>query len=649
MTLAVRQSTGGSSRQKQDATESARRGLASAFLRTNLEQLGLPPLTHEAVASARATAEFAQLADGTPLLRRDGRLLGLPPPETEIRRLADGSADTLFCVFGLGLGHTARALRAHTTAPIIVFEPDPGILRSVLELGPLDLPPLELTCTTHDLTQAWPSLLGNRQNVVFVPTPGYVDAFPDTAAHLRATLAQLVQRSRVNDATHRLRAREWISDLLANVHLLGEHPGFLALARKYRGVPAFIVGAGPSLGKNGHLLLQAQKKGLVFAVNTSALALGKYGAEPHVLACMESIDVSHLLAGTSAVDRAVRAFSLTAHPNTLRTGRGPLLPVYESLPQIAGPLHALTGHPGLPVSGSVSTLAFSLAQRLGCSPIVFVGQDLAYTGGRAYAPGTPYEDSSVEVSGDGRELRLNWSETLKQTHNVGGRRMHESEPLSETEAWGGAGTVLTGIAFSAVRTWLESAAVVLGREAPELELVNATEGGARIAGFQERTLEAVLAGLEDRDITPESIAAEAARTGGRLDPLAIAAWADEQAALVAAARHGARRVRRLAEATERSARTNAENISRKLTKLTAAETALRSLVSRASLLDAWSWAAVDELMEQHTHDDDDAKRSAERALAFEARLSRVIEDSATELETELNQLSQRLRARSTGG
>lgn len=654
MTLAIRQTAGVTSRQKQDAPEAVASGraaaLSSAFLRENLEQLGLPALTAEVVSSARSSAELTHLKDGTPVLRREGRLLGHPPDEAELRRLCDGDAETMFVVFGLGLGHTARALRAHTSAPILVYEPDPGVLRSVLELGPLDLPPIDITCTTHDLSQAWPKSFGNRRSVVFVPTPGYVDAFADTAAHLRATLAQLVQRSRVNDATHRLRAREWISDLLANVELLGEHTSFLALARKYRGLPAFVVGAGPSLGKNGHLLVQAQKKGIVFAVNTSARALASYGVEPHVVACMESIDVSHLLEGTGFIDKAVRAFSLTAHPKTVRTGRGPLLPVYESLPQISGPLASLTGYAGLPVSGSVSTLAFSLAQRLGCSPIVFVGQDLAYTGGRAYARGTAYEDSRVVVSDDRREIRLNWSETLTRTHNVGGRKMHESEPLSETTAWGGTEKVLTGISFTAVRTWLESAAVVLEREAPEVELINATEGGARIHGFRERSLEEVLAELPERNITPERIAEEAARAAAPLDVTRIAAWADEQAALVAAARHGARRVRRLAEATAHSARSSSGDVSRRLQKLTAAEHALRGLVSRAALLDAWSWAAVDELMEQHTDaPDEDAKQSAVRALAFEARLGRVVEQSTIELESELKKLSQRLRARSTGG
>lgn len=618
--------------------------MAEAFLHANLEQLALAPLTREAVLDAVPTAELCRLASGEPALRREGRVLGHAMDDAEIRYHCAAEEDCVFVVFGLGVGHTVRALRAHTRSPIAVFEPDPGLLRSVLEFGPTDLSSSEIFCTTHDLTQAWPQLFGKRRSVVFIPTPGYLDAFPDAAANLRQTLAQLVLRSRVNDATHRLRAREWISDLLANVELLGEHSGFLALAGKYQGVPAFIVGAGPSLGKNGHRLLQAQKKGIIFAVNSSAQALASYGVEPQVLACMESIDVSHLLKDLPFIDRVVRAFSLTAHPNTLRTGKGPLLPVYEALPQITGPLSALTGHHGLVVSGSVSTLAFSLAQRLGCSPIVFVGQDLAFTGGRIYATGTPYEDSNVELSQDGSELKLNWSETVKSTHNVGSRTMHEHEPVSRTLAWGGVDQVLTGISYSVVRAWLEAAAIVLRREAPGTRLVNATEGGARIEGFEERTLASLLEELPDQGFTPERLAADAAVAAPPLALDRIIRWAKAQAQLVASVARAARRMRKLSSDAESSARRENADINQRLTVLEHEERVLSQAVSTAPLLDAWSWSAVDELMDQHPQTlDPDPQTSAQNALTFEARLARTIEDSARELHRELLNLSRRLR------
>jgi hypothetical protein len=365
--------------------------------------------------------------------------------------------------------------------------------------------------------------------------------------------------------------------------------------------------------------------------------------EPQVLCCIESIDVSHLLEDVSFIDRVARAFSLSAHPRTLRTGKGPLLPVWEAIPQLAQPLNQLTGYPGVPISGSVSTLAFALAQRLGCSPIVFVGQDLAYSDGRAYAAGTPYENSRVAVSKDGRSIELDWCPTVKSTHRGAGRTIHDSEPLEEATAWGGEGKVMTTIGFSAVRTWLEGASVILGRELPDLRLVNATEGGARIAGFEEKALADLLQEFPDRNISAADLT-ELARANRPLPTQRqIADWGETQAKAVASARHSARRVCRLASTTLSAIRQGKGNVSTRLSRLDAAERELSRRVADAPLLDAWSWADVDRVMQERAAPDLDAQKSAEASLAFEERFGAVIDRSAHELETDLRQLSKRLR------
>jgi hypothetical protein len=46
----------------------------------------------------------------------------------------------------------------------------------------------------------------------------------------------------------------------------------------------------------------------------------------------------------------------------------------------------------LPGGATVAHLAYYLAEHLGCDPIVFVGQDLGFSDGLCYAPGTSYED-----------------------------------------------------------------------------------------------------------------------------------------------------------------------------------------------------------------------------------------------------------------
>ncbi|MGC4092278.1 MAG: hypothetical protein QM756_31225 [Polyangiaceae bacterium] len=55
-------------------------------------------------------------------------------------------------------------------------------------------------------------------------------------------------------------------------------------------------------------------------------------------------------------------------------------------------------------------------------------------------------------------------------------------------------------------------------------------------------------------------------------------------------------------------------------RLEAAELELRKRVAQAPLLDAWSWADVDRLVQEHqTESSSDAQESAFASLAFEAR------------------------------
>jgi hypothetical protein len=621
--------------------------LKALFLDDNVARAPLTHATRELVENAVAIARVVELEDGTPALLHGTSVLGADfDPESLLEVTQRAGNQVTFVVFGLGMGHTVRGLRAFTSAPIVVFEPDPGILRSYFESGPSDLGEVPIVCTFHDLTQIWPRLSHGRQSVTLVTTPGYRELFPKQAQGLREAVGELVQRSCVNDATHRLRARVWIQDVFANLELLREHPSFLALAGQYRGVPAFIVGAGPSLGKNGRLLADAAKKGIVIALNSSARALDSYGVEPQVLACMESIDVSHLFETVSYIDRVVRAISLTAHPRSLRTGRGPLLPVFEGIPLQNGPLTALIGFPGLAVCGSVSTLAFSLAERLGCSPIVFVGQDLAYTDGKAYGPGTPYQESRVRLAADGEHLEHDWCDTLKRAHNQGANKMLEREPLREVVAWGGTGHVLSTIGFSAVRAWLESASVALAKGQPETRLVNATEGGCRIAGFEECTLAALLATLPERQISAQTIQRDAERARPPLRSERLASWCAEHADLTRAVRHAARRIRRLGEATQTALdRNDAGAISKCFEKLEIAELALKDAVARMPLVDAWSHAEIDRVVEASgsTETMKDDRDSALRSVSLELSLGRVIENAASEILAEFVRLGASFR------
>ena len=615
----------------------------------NAAAMGLSGQTLEAARGAEPRGRIVHAGDGTPLIRDGEILLGMPFGFEELEaQVADRLDGGVVVIFGLGTGQVARAVRAMTDAPVVAYEPDAGILRTVLDGGPSDLGGIHVVTTLHDLGQAWPALARYTPTATLIRSPGYVEHFPEEATALAQTVEQLVQRVSINENTHRLRARTWIEDILENISALAEHPSFLKLAGKYAGVPAFIVGSGPSLSKNGPLLAKAVRRGIVFSVNSSARSLASYGVEPQVVACIESIDVSKRLADLPFIDRAVRAFSLAASPAVLRTGKGPLLSIYEGIPEISKPLEPIVGEPGLPVCGSVTTAVFSLAQRLGCSPIVIVGQDLAYTDGLPYAEGTGYESSRATFRRDSGTIELSWNEEVHAAHGEAAGQMHEREALFEVERWGGDGLVATGASFNAVRSWLETAAVVLAAADGETRLVNATEGGARIAGFEERRLGELLDELPEAEITARSIAADAARADAPIDRSALAQWARDQALRARSVRRAAKRAHKLAVHGVAAIRAqDPGTVSRAFEELEGAEEALRKAVASAPIVESWTLEAVDDALRATAERPStaDARVEAEWGVRREADVAKAIEKSTHALERELERVAQRLMDR----
>ena len=611
----------------------------SGFLEENLEALALPDIARREIAATAARGRIVHTSDMTPLIEVDGHLLGAPLPDDEIRTIVRRAGPrTAFIVFGMGMGHVARALRDQSEQPVLVYEPDPAILRTMLEHGPTDLGGIHVITSIHGLMGAWVQVGREHLDAIIVRTPGYPGIYQEQLLALPNAVQDIFQRIGITQNTYEARARTWVEDILANLEAVVGTAPFMTLISKYKGVPAFIVGAGPSLDKNVRLLEEASKKGIVFAVNSSAKTLARHGFAPHVLACIESMDSSKLLSELPFIDDVVRAFSLCAAPNILKTGKGPLLPIHEFLPQFARPLEELTGVPGVAVCGSVSTAAFSIAHALGCSPIVLIGQDLAYTSGRTHASGSWWEDSRATVSKETGEMKLDWSDALKK---VGHR--HGSEPLTEIPAWGGEGTVFSGVSFTGIRGWFESAASVLKEGRESLRLVNATEGGGRIDGFEEQKLEDVLGALPERDISAASIAAAAAAAGKPITQSRVADWAKAQARLTEDVRNAARRLRRRGESALGAIKSeDAKRIFKSFEALEKAETAMRAAVHAASLVDLWAHGAVTETeTDDPSADKNDSRAEAERATRRGIRVAGAIERSATELRLKLLEAAER--------
>lgn len=282
-----------------------------------------------------------------------------------------------------------------------------------------------------------------------------------------AQLKQLVERSiqnlRMNWNTWRKLSDAWLRQGLDNLPAIAAAPDLQPLGERFAGRPAIVVSPGPSLARNIQWLKQVQGRALLLAPLQVLRRLHAEGIRADFALVLDAIDQSQgaidFLRGIPDEDLPDLIASTSAHPNVLRHFRRVhFFSSRSPVDLLTAPVHSTT-MPQL-AAGSVSISCFKLAQHWRCSPIVLVGQDLAFSDGQRYAAAT-------------------------------GSDMAAPSRFRELPGYHG-GTVQTAPDYFLFHHQFEELAAAMRREAPQVRLFNCTEGGAHIAGFEQQPLAEVL-------------------------------------------------------------------------------------------------------------------------------------------------------------
>lgn len=260
----------------------------------------------------------------------------------------------------------------------------------------------------------------------------------------------------------------WRRNLLANLPCVARSPGFAALEGRFRGVPAVVVGAGPTLDADAPALAGAEDRLLIVATDTALRTLTSAGVRPHLVMSLDATTAN--VADFDGVETDGSALAMVPVVD-------PRIPPRFDRRFVGG-----YGHPWLKflegrwgrlgsvlVSGSVATAAYDLVRTFGCSPILLAGVDLAYVGGRSHTRGRA---SPADVASLGRFRSM---EMIARTW------FEKSEREVEVPATGG-GTVRTTQRMKEWREWFEREV----RQGPPT--IQTSRGGARIDGAVEMPL-----------------------------------------------------------------------------------------------------------------------------------------------------------------
>lgn len=312
----------------------------------------------------------------------------------------DVTGRDLVVVFGFGFGYHIEELlkKAGSDITILTVEKNPLIIRKALESRDLRelLSRRNLILTIDPDEDELATIMHGKssRNVLFVTHRGSHQVYPEYYSNMLSIMKSYISTKDVNIATLAKFEKTWTSNIARNIGVIADSCGANVFYNGFKGIPAIVVAAGPSLTDSIPFIRENSTRALIIAVDTSYKILLSYGITPHFCVSVDAQLInSRYFEGVPESETVLIADPMV-HPSTFRffkgevTVTGVAFEMMKWIENICGARGELTH------GGSVSTNAYDFAKRLGASPVILVGQDLSFTNGLAHVKGS-YLDEQI--------------------------------------------------------------------------------------------------------------------------------------------------------------------------------------------------------------------------------------------------------------
>ena len=259
---------------------------------------------------------------------------------------------------------------------------------------------------------------------------------------------------------------------------------------KYENMPAIIVSAGPSFEKNIDVLKEAQGKALIISCDASWTACKQHGVKPDAIASIErGVETyQYYFEGKQFDEDLVLLGPSLIWSQIYKEFPGKKIVINKNDDGVDGWWSSQFENLNfINIGMSCATVAYAVAELAGCNPIILIGQDLAFTGNKKHS-------------------------SFTHTEFEGENNADEADGLMVEDIYGD--MIPTDKYYNLFRYWFEDKIVAN----PDIQVIDATEGGAKIQGSTIMTLKDAVSQyctknkekdlcdyLENREITPEEV------------------------------------------------------------------------------------------------------------------------------------------------
>ena len=308
----------------------------------------------------------------------------------------DFDKDSLFVVYGIGLAYHIKELikRSSPKSKIFVIESNMEILNTYLRSENLldicdgkvflffgDEQKIIAEISSHLLSF---SIMPLSINYVPVVMLSYYSIFGEWIDTVNKRIIDLFRHALFNLGNDIEDTIIGLENNFENIKELIKSPSIEVVKDKYKNMPAIIVSAGPSLDKNIEELKNARGKALILATDAVISTLKKHNIVPDAV---------------FSIERGMATYNAFYKNNTLEDKTvfvGPPVVVKEILEKFKFNKKLLCLKQGEKINEwinkdilcenrliymgtSCAHVAFAFAKYVNADPIVFIGQDLAYT------------------------------------------------------------------------------------------------------------------------------------------------------------------------------------------------------------------------------------------------------------------------------
>lgn len=368
----------------------------------------------------------------------------------------------IFFIFGFGTGEHIRELRKkYINNIIIVFEPNEKLGEYICDLEWIteDKKMQVLCCDETSLKDFFEQNIKsyNIHDLKIVYFANYNKIYEKEFANFITITRNKLTSMQININTRNSYDKRWFESLMNNLFYIVNGVPAELYRNEYKDKPLVIVSAGPSLDKNIDILKEYADKVFIMTGGRTLKSLLERNIQPNLLGAIDpSIESYEILKDYIGKCNAPLLFYNGTNENILEAHKGEK--IFFSSKSVISEI-AEDDIANYCWGGSIANALTVYSIVLGCNPVIFIGQDLAYTNEQYYSESSKHQSIRNIINEEGLYV----------------------------EAFGG-GSVRTDAVLNSFRVSLEETIAVMG----DRLIINATEGGARIKGTVEMTLKQAL-------------------------------------------------------------------------------------------------------------------------------------------------------------